>query len=91
MIYKAKLFHKKWMILVCVFAQLWTWSNWETLASWSCFYSFWDFGYVCTLTSPCEVDETSVEQSDAKSFWLFLQELDYVVKAKFIEENPEAL
>lgn len=37
------------------------------------------------------VDELSVGQSKAKCVCAFLQELNDAVKAKFIEEHPEAL
>lgn len=37
------------------------------------------------------VDESSVGQSKAKCVCQFLQELNDAVKAKFIEEHPEAL
>lgn len=37
------------------------------------------------------VDESSVGQSKAKCVCAFLQELNDAVKAKFIEEYPEAL
>ncbi|GFY97497.1 NAD(P)-binding Rossmann-fold superfamily protein [Actinidia rufa] len=37
------------------------------------------------------VDESSVGQSKARSVCAFLQELNDAVKAKFIEEYPEAL
>lgn len=37
------------------------------------------------------VDESCVGQSMAKSVCAFLQELNDAVKAKFIEENPDAL
>jgi amyloid beta precursor protein binding protein 1 len=37
------------------------------------------------------VDESSVGQSKAKCVCSFLQELNDAVKAKFIEEYPEAL
>lgn len=37
------------------------------------------------------VDESSIGQSKAKCVCAFLQELNDAVKAKFIEEYPEAL
>ena len=38
-----------------------------------------------------KVDERSVGQSKAKSTCAFLQELNDSVKAKFVEESPDAL
>ncbi|KAL7000094.1 NEDD8-activating enzyme E1 regulatory subunit axr1 [Sarracenia purpurea var. burkii] len=46
---------------------------------------------VADLGNNFMVDESSVGQSKAKSVCAFLQELNDAVKAKFIEEYPEAL
>lgn len=75
----------KWVTLETIF-----WVHYLLVAFWFCFIWFC-VSFVPQFVSFLVVDESSLGQSKAKCVCSFLQELNDAVKAKFVEEYPEAL